>query len=653
MPKILAIDDKKDNLTTISALLNVLIPDCDVITAQSGPDGLRKAETELPDTILLDIRMPGMDGYEVCNRLKDNEQTKNIPVIMISAIHTESEDLVRGLDSGADAYLAKPIDEYVLVAQIRTALRVKKAEDHLRNQKNHLEHVVRERTKELRCLYNISKLIENHDLSLEEMLQKIVSFIPPAMLHPEYRCARIRLNGQEFRTSGFAETISKQVVDIIVNGKQTGALEIFSSEEKSESSENPFLTEELDFVSSIAERLGRIIERKEAEKEKRKLEVQLRQSQKMESLGLLAGGIAHDFNNVLFSIMGYSELVSEELPEGSLTKNNLNEVLTAANRAKEMVQQILAFSRQSETEKKPVRVQSIVREAIKLLKSVIPATIVIRQNIDPDAGHVLADPTQIHQIIMNLATNAYHAMEKSGGTLELTLRQEETDDDDLNISSDIRSGTYIRLTMSDSGHGMSKAVMEKIFDPYFTTKEIGKGSGMGLAVVHGIVKNHGGAITVDSQPGKGSVFTIRLPAITEKPASKIRTRTELLFGNETILLVDDDEAIVNMMGQMLERLGYQVKISFSPLEAFEMFQSKPDQFDLVITDMTMPQMTGDRFSEKLREVRSDIPVIICTGHSSLIDKEKAGIMGMFYVMKPIAMSGIAKMIRKVLDNTVS
>ncbi len=653
MPKILAIDDKKDNLTTISALLNVLIPDCDVITAQSGPDGLQKAETELPDTILLDIRMPGMDGYEVCNRLKDNEQTKNIPVIMISAIHTESEDLVRGLDSGADAYLAKPIDEYVLVAQIRTALRVKKAEDHLRNQKNHLEHVVRERTKELRCLYNISKLIENHDLSLEEMLQKIVSFIPPAMLHPEYRCARIRLNGQEFRTSGFAETISKQVVDIIVNGKQTGALEIFSSEKKSESSENPFLTEELDFVSSIAERLGRIIERYEAEKEKRKLEVQLRQSQKMESLGLLAGGIAHDFNNVLFSIMGYSELVSEELPEGSLTKNNLNEVLTAANRAKEMVQQILAFSRQSETEKKPVRVQSIVREAIKLLKSVIPATIEIRQNIDPDAGHVLADPTQIHQIIMNLATNAYHAMEKSGGTLELTLRQEETDDDDLNISSDIRSGTYIRLTMSDSGHGMSKAVTEKIFDPYFTTKEIGKGSGMGLAVVHGIVKNHGGAITVDSQPGKGSVFTIRLPAITEKPASKIRTRAELLFGNETILLVDDDEAIVNMMGQMLERLGYQVKIRFSPLEAFEMFQSKPDQFDLVITDMTMPQMTGDRFSEKLREVRSDIPVIICTGHSPLIDKEKAGIMGMFYVMKPIAMSGIAKTIRKVLDNTVS
>ncbi|OQY59767.1 MAG: hypothetical protein B6245_04875 [Desulfobacteraceae bacterium 4572_88] len=320
MPKILAIDDKKDNLTTISALLNVLIPDCDVITAQSGADGLQKAETELPDTILLDIRMPGMDGYEVCNRLKDNEQTKNIPVIMISAIHTGSEGLVRGLDSGADAYLATPIDEYVLIAQIRTALRVKKAEDHLRNQKNHLEHVVRKRTKELRCLYNISKLTENHDLSLEEMLQKIVSFIPPAMLHPEYRCARIRLNDQEFRTSGFAETISKQVADIIVNGKQTGVLEIFSSEEKSESSENPFLTEGLDLVSNIAKRLGRIIERKEAEKEKRKLEVQLRQSQKMESLGLLAGGIAHDFNNVLFSIMGYAELVSEELPEGSLTK---------------------------------------------------------------------------------------------------------------------------------------------------------------------------------------------------------------------------------------------------------------------------------------------------------------------------------------------
>lgn len=521
MPKILAIDDKNDNLISVSALLKALIPDCNVITAQSGVDGLKKAKTESPDTILLDIKMPGMDGYEVCNRLKDNEQTKHIPVIMISAIHTESEDLVKGLNSGADAYLAKPVDEYVLIAQVKTALRIKEAEDYLRIQKDHFEYMVQKRTKELRCLYNILKLTEKPHLSFEEILQEIVNFIPPAMQYPGYTCARIKLNDQEFTTSRFIETISKQTSDIIVYGKHIGVLEVFLSKEKPKSYEVSFLKEEQELIDSITKRLEKIIERIEANKEKKKLEAQLRQSQKMESLGLLAGGIAHDFNNVLFSIMGYTELVLDDLHEDSITRSNLNEVLIATNRAKEMVQQILTFSRQGKIEKKPARLQFVVKEAIKLLKAFIPTTIEIRHNIDSNCGHVLADITQIHQIVMNLVTNAYHAMEKNGGVLELTLRQEEIGSDDLKISSNLRSGTYIKLIISDTGHGMSKAAMEKIFDPYFTTKEVGKGSGMGLSVVHGIVENHGGAITVDSEPAKGAVFTILLPMITEKSAIKI------------------------------------------------------------------------------------------------------------------------------------
>jgi CheY-like chemotaxis protein len=649
MPKILAIDDKIDNLISISALLKALIPGCNVITAQSGAEGLLKAENEKPDTILLDIKMPEMDGYEVCDRLKSNEQTKHIPVIMISAIRTESEDLVKGLSSGADAYLAKPIDEHVLVAQVKTALRIKRAEDHLRNQKDQLEHMVQERTKELRCLYNISTLIEKPDLLFEEMIQGIVNYIPPAMHFPNDTYVRIKFNDQEFTSNTFFETESKQTNDIVVNGKTKGVLDFFLSQKVLENNDTFYLKEKNKFIYNIVNKIEKVIERIEAKEEKQKLEEQLFQSQKMESLGLLAGGIAHDFNNILFAIMGNTQIVSYSLPEDSQLKSILDEAMKAIHRAKEMVQQILAFSRQYEAEKKPVNVQFIVKEVLKLLNTSIPATISIRKNIDPGVGSIFADPSQIHQIIMNLATNAFHAMEKNGGVLEVTLSQVEIHSDEIKMHPDIQAGKFIKLMISDTGQGISKEIVGKIFDPYFTTKEVGKGSGLGLALVHGIVKNHRGAITVDSQIGKGSVFTILLPVAEKTIDNKNDTKDELIPGSETILFVDDDKSIANMMGQMLTKFGYQVEVRTNPLEALELFQSISDQFDLVITDMTMPKMTGDALAENLRKIRHDIPIIICTGHSALIDEEKSRSLGMLYVMKPIAIADMAKVIREALN----
>jgi signal transduction histidine kinase/DNA-binding response OmpR family regulator len=648
MPKILAIDDKKDNLISISALLKALIPDCNVITAQSGIEGLQKAEHELPDTILLDIKMPQMDGYEVCNRLKSNEKTLHIPVIMISAIRTESEDLVKGLSSGADAYLAKPIDEYVLVAQVKTALRVKNAEDHLRKQKDQLEQMVQERTKELRCLYNISNLIAKPDLSFEEVLQGIVNYIPSAMPHPDDTYVRITSGDHEFTTDQFCETASKQSSSIVVNGKQKGVLDIFLSQHQSD--DICYLKEQNDFIFNIINKVEKVIERIETKEEKKKLEAQLFQSQKMESLGLLAGGIAHDFNNILFAIQGNIQITLYSLSEDSPLRSHLDEAMKALNRAKEMVKHILAFSRQSEAEKKPVKVQFIIKEVVRLLNSSIPSTITIHQNIDSDAGPVYADPSQIHQILMNLATNAFHAMENDGGHFELNLDQVEMSSDELTLHPDIQPGKYIKLTINDTGQGINPEIMGKIFDPYFTTKAIGKGSGLGLSLVHGIVKNHRGAITVDSQPGKGTVFTILLPAIEETIVNKRKEKTDALYlGKESILFVDDDESIARMMARMLKKIGYQVEVRTNPVEALALFKEKSDQFDIVITDMTMPQMTGDNLAEKMREIRHDIPIIICTGYSSLIDEDKSKKMNMFFIMKPITIVDIGKMIRKALD----
>ncbi len=383
--------------------------------------------------------------------------------------------------------------------------------------------------------------------------------------------------------------------------------------------------------------------------EQQRLENHLQQAQKMESIGTLAGGIAHDFNNVLHSIIGYTELTLEDLPEGSLVQKNLKEVFKGAMRAKEMVQQILAFSRKADTEKKPIKVQSVVKEAIKLLRTSIPSTIEIRQNIDAECRPVLADSTQIHQVVMNLSTNAYQAMREKGGLLELTLMEEEIGSYDSDL--DLDSGTYLKLTVSDTGHGMDSVVKEKIFDPYFTTRGLGEGTGMGLAVVHGIVKSHGGNINVYSKLDEGTTFSVYLPLIETRPVkTKIISAEPAPTGTERIIFVDDEEPIVFMAHQILERLGYQVTPRTSSVEALEAFRAKPDEFDLVITDMTMPNMTGLELASRLREIRPDIPIIICTGFSEMIDRDKAKSMGILgYVMKPITIEEIARTIRQVLD----
>jgi PAS domain S-box-containing protein len=390
--------------------------------------------------------------------------------------------------------------------------------------------------------------------------------------------------------------------------------------------------------------------RKKVEIEKINMIKQLQQSQKMESIGTLAGGISHDFNNILFPIMGNTEILKLELPADSKLQDNINEIYAATLRASDLANQILTFARPGSYEIKPIEAKPIIAEAIKLMRSVIPTTIKIKQEIDTDCGIIKADPTHIHQIVMNLATNAYHSMETNGGELQICLKKVVIDASDI-VSTDMKPGEYVYLSIADTGMGMDEEVIEKIFYPFFTTQKKGKGSGMGLSIVHGIVTNLKGYIKVDSKPEKGSIFSIYLPA-SQSPLIEGETQQigKAQTGTERILLVDDEKAIIKMEHSMLELLGYDVVSHEISTEALKAFADKPDNFDIIITDMTMPDMPGDKLAAEIKKIRPDIPIILCTGFSNKISLTKAEEIGFKgFLLKPITIEKLAKKIRQVLD----
>ncbi len=380
----------------------------------------------------------------------------------------------------------------------------------------------------------------------------------------------------------------------------------------------------------------------------KKIEVQLQQAQKMESIGNLAGGIAHDFNNILSSVIGFTELAMDGVAKGSQLEDNLQEVYTAGKRARDLVKQILTFARQTDEEIKPVKVKTVAKEALKLLRASIPTTIEIKQKIESDSL-IMGDSTQVHQVFMNLCTNAAHAMQDHGGVLEVGLTDIEVDAK-RKTAATLKSGAYIKLWVSDTGPGITPDIIESIFEPYFTTKEVGEGTGMGLAMVHGIVERHGGKITLESELGRGTLFSIYLPIIRKHPADQSFVQESLPSGTERILFVDDELPIAKMGSQILERLGYQVTVCTSSVEALALFRSKPDDFDLVITDMTMPNMTGDKLAIELIRIRSNISVVLFTGYSKKISDEWAlGIGIKAFAYKPLVKADLAKTVRKVLD----
>jgi signal transduction histidine kinase/CheY-like chemotaxis protein len=391
-----------------------------------------------------------------------------------------------------------------------------------------------------------------------------------------------------------------------------------------------------------------ITARRQAEEEKEKLETQLRQSQKMEAIGTMAGGIAHDFNNILSIILGNTELAIRDVPEWHPVKESLDEVRQACLRAKDVVRQLLSFSRQTEMQLRPLDSSVILGESLKLIRSTLPSNIEIRQDFDEDIWTILGDPTQLNQILINLSNNAADAIGSEDGILNVSLKNVENPRHDPELN--LEPGRYVKISIRDTGVGISTEAMDRIFDPYFTTKEVGRGTGMGLTVVHGIVETHNARINVNSTPGKGTAFEIFFRSIDAAPVDEVPENNTLFHGRETILFVDDEKAIVKLNKKRLERLGYQVIGTADPHEALEMFGYKSTQFDLVITDMTMPNMMGDELAAEIMKIRPDIPIILCTGFSGRISEEQALEKGIrAFIMKPLELQELAETVRKVLD----
>jgi len=653
MQKVLAIDDEESLLEVISGLLMELIPNCEVLTASSGSEGLEKAKSEHPDTILLDVKMPGMDGFEVCERLKADKDTERIPVVMLSGIQTDVKSRIKAFESGAIAFMSKPIVGAEIAAQVQAALRIKRAEDILLTEKGIVEDMVDGRTDALhhseekyrlllntipqRIFYKDRDLVyvgsnlhfaKSFDLKPEEIAGKTDYDLFPENLD---LAEKYRMDDRIVMESG----VIKEIEENFMKDKQ----EVFLKTLKTPIVEDGKITGILGISWDISTR--------------KRLEAQLRHAQKMEAVGTLAGGIAHDFNNILMSIVGYAQLADIDTPEGSPAKADLKEVLNGAHRAKELVKQIISFGLQQEEEPKPMWISPVIKEALKLLRVSLPSTIEIRERIEVDNGIAKADPTQIHQVFLNLCTNASHAMRDEGGILDVTFAKTDMPAAAVSLHPVLPPGPYLRLSVTDTGCGMPPEVVERIFDPYFTTKEKGEGTGLGLSITHGIIKKYGGAIEVLTEPGKGSTFNVYLPRITRR-SKQNKSETEsidrLSKGDERILFVDDEQDLVEIGRRTLKRLGYDVVTRTSSLRALSLFKEQPDQFDLVITDTTMPDMTGSRLAEEMLRTRPDIPIILCTGYSEDVSEKRAKEMGVkAFVMKPVTITDLAKIVRKVLD----
>jgi PAS domain S-box-containing protein len=396
--------------------------------------------------------------------------------------------------------------------------------------------------------------------------------------------------------------------------------------------------------TDITERLYTQAQLRQAQQEE-----QTRHAQKLEAIGTLAGGIAHDFNNILSAIVGYTDLTLHECSPHTRIWRNLQEVLIAGKRAKELVQQILTFSRNSDQQRQPLHLHLVVKEALKLLRASLPATITIYQDIAEDIGAVHADPTQMHQVLMNLCANAEYAMRQTGGLLMVRLDGMEVDEALATQHPALRPGLYVRLTVQDTGPGIAPEILERIFEPFFTTKEVGQGSGMGLAVVHGIINSHNGAIMVESVLGKGTTFAIYLPWINATGVEETLPEEVTPNGKGTILFVDDENALAVWGQEILQHLGYDAVACTDSTQALEIFRRTPHGFDLVITDQTMPYMTGEVLAREMRQIRPDIPIILCTGFSHTIDAERARAQGInAFLMKPLTACELGRTIQRVL-----
>jgi PAS domain S-box-containing protein len=646
--RILHLEDDPRDAELVETILQDQGLQCDITCVKTRQDFESILAEQNFDLILSDYGLPGYDGFAALNAVRTKD--RNVPFILLSGTLGE-EQAVESLKSGATDYLLKNRLER-LVPAVTRALR--EAQERAIRRKTE-EALAKEREFIKAVLENIQSGIVACDAEgtltlLNRAMREMHGAVALEQVPAEQIAERYNLFHPDGKT-----LLKKEELPLFraLNGERVQDVEIKIVPKIG--GPRIVLCSGQPILDGQGKKLGAVVathditDRRKAEEETRQLENQLRQAQKLEAIGTLAGGIAHDFNNILGAIIGYAELAHEDIPATSRSRKHLQEVLKAGHRAKELVHQILAFSRQTIPERRPVAISLIIKEAIKLLRASLPSTIQMRTEIKTRSDRAVADPVQIHQVLMNLCTNAGHAMREKGGIL--TVRLDELTVGETKSPAKIQPGAYLRLVVADTGHGMDKAIQERIFDPFFTTKPLGEGTGLGLSVVHGIVTSHGGQISVSSEVGVGTTFEILLPQAANVVELTPKSAARAAGGTERILLVDDEEPLANLLYERLERHGYKVVAQTDSLSAFELFAAAPSAFDVVVSDQTMPRLTGVDLAKQIRRVRGDIPIFICTGYSENVKQEDVQAIGLCeVVLKPVDLEALNAAIRRVLDH---
>jgi PAS domain S-box-containing protein len=667
MSNILVVDDEKSIRITLKAFLEA--DNYTVSIAEDVDEALKMLKKKAFDVVVTDIILPRITGVDLLKSIK--RISPDVQVIMMTG-EPNVETATESLRVGAFDYLYKPITKNDVLKTVKNAVMIKQLNDENRQHKEELELMIQDRTAELIEKHEqLIKEIEERKQS-ENRLQAITLTMADWIWEVDKNGRYTYVSDSVKNILGYSseELIGKTLFELMPEEERDKVSEVFL---KFVSKSRPIidlenwnlskdgtkvclLTNGVPIIDDDNELQGYrgvnkdITSQKKLTAEKSTIEARLKQAQKMESIGTLAGGIAHDFNNILTSIIGFSDMALEAAAKGSVLEDDLNEIYTAGLRAKDLVRQILTFARQADEKNSPIRIDSIANEVIKFIRSSIPTSIEIKSNINSKAT-ILGNQTQVHQIFMNLFTNAAYAMGDDNGILEVCLEDVQFDNKVVGKHSNLKFGAYIKITVSDTGTGIPQEVIDSIFEPYFTTKDQGEGTGLGLAVVHGIVEAYGGAITVSTRKRKGTVFTIHLPIVKKLKNNELHESKNFPKGTEKILLIDDELSIVKLNKKILESLGYHVTTQTSSIDALALFKSKPKNFDLVITDMGMPKLTGNKLAQAMTEIRPDIPILLCTGYSkNLSANPEIDYKIKAVLKKPIDRSDFAKTIRKIMGN---
>ncbi|MEN8199817.1 MAG: response regulator [Thermodesulfobacteriota bacterium] len=649
--EILIVDDSTASLRLLADILNV--NNYTVRPTQHPKLALESAFGDPPDLILLDVKMPIMDGFEVCQRLKEDERTAKIPIIFVSVLES-IEDRVRGFEAGGVDFITKPIQREEVLARVAIHLELFQ-----------IRRDLEERNRELALAYQSLQKSENKYRLLTEnspdmiflmsLSDRSYTYVSPAttlifgstpeewydnpsfmehVIHPDWKKAF--LEGRADLSSGIMPppTCEYQIIH------KDGGVRWLTQRNIVEKDHHDQPTSLMGIVTDVTEQ--KIIEN------------QLQQAQKMEAIGQLAGGIAHDFNNILSAILGFGEFIIQKSPAESEISADASQIIDATKRATGLVQQILTFSRQADIQKLALQPQPIAREAMKMLRATLPTSIAIEEHIDSDCGAILCNPTCLHQVIVNLCNNAKQAMANETGLLRIDLGRENVTLQDIPPDQGALPGEFIVLRVSDTGCGIAKEHLQRIFDPYFSTKDKHKCSGLGLAVVHGIVQDGKGFIKVSSELGKGTSMSVYFPATEipvrqQQPAKKAAGREPEEATQGRIMVVDDEPMLAQINKRRLEERGYQVEVFTDSREALDTFSAHPDSFDLLVTDQTMPGLTGENLAQAILEIQAELPIIMCTGHTETFSEEEALEMGIVkYVYKPLREDELLDAVQEVL-----